>query len=279
MNNLRRQWLPKIAKFVAQTMNNSRMTNRNGRNSFDQRRSGVAEYIRKSWLIILFGVVLTFAGVFVLLKNEVKNSQGNRFEFWNEFLNKIFPQNFPCRNKRHGKSSHWMKQWAVWWLWNPMRINRTSKTDKSFTSLANCTRMNRSQSPTTIFRCKRWNWSDESKCTNGWSRQRKSNVIVIKGTTDWTIFAENQIMAKVRISSTPKWPHTIMWQIGRIIWLIHRYFTFDTVTKIPKFFQSKIAFKLRPMWTLAILNWAWRPNRKSQILLTSRQTHDPTIHR
>lgn len=47
------------------------MINRTDRNNYDPRRSDVGAYLRKSWLIILFGVILTFAGVFVILKNEV----------------------------------------------------------------------------------------------------------------------------------------------------------------------------------------------------------------
>lgn len=52
-------------------MNNWRMLNRGSRTDIDHRRNSVGDHIRKSWLIIVFGVVLTFAGVFVILKNEV----------------------------------------------------------------------------------------------------------------------------------------------------------------------------------------------------------------
>lgn len=58
-------------KFIEQRNTLTMLHDRNGRNNYDQRMNSIGDYIRKSWLIILFGVILTFAGVFVLLKNEV----------------------------------------------------------------------------------------------------------------------------------------------------------------------------------------------------------------
>lgn len=39
--------------------------------SLNERHNLFVEHFRKAWLIVLFGVVLLIAGIFVLLNNEV----------------------------------------------------------------------------------------------------------------------------------------------------------------------------------------------------------------
>lgn len=39
--------------------------------SFNQRRNIFIQQFKKSWLIVVFGVMLLIAGIFVLLNNEV----------------------------------------------------------------------------------------------------------------------------------------------------------------------------------------------------------------
>lgn len=46
--------------------------------SLGQRRNLFVDHFQKSWLIILFGLILAIAGIFVLLNNEVRQKRLKR---------------------------------------------------------------------------------------------------------------------------------------------------------------------------------------------------------
>lgn len=78
--------------------------------SLNERRHIFLQQFQKSWLIVVFGMILFIAGIFVLLNNEVGSFS---IKIKNLNLTKILSfMHFPrknYRNKQHGKLYHWMK--------------------------------------------------------------------------------------------------------------------------------------------------------------------------